>query len=263
MPRRSRNRSTFEEFAEEFEHLPLVAGILVALVLAGIGWVLPLIFPMQGLSLAGSFALIGHYLIWLLAFMVAASSLFGATRRWFERRRFDSGMAITDLTWSQFEGYLAEYYRRRGCSVRSRGGASADGGVDLVIEDASGRRIVQAKHWKTRSVGVVPLRALWGVLGDEDAQGAVFVTSGAFTPDAEAFANGKRLELVSGDQLRRMVAEVKGTTPVFGEAPSAAETCPQCGRGTLQRRLARRGPNAGAYFFGCSRYPDCRYTRSA
>jgi hypothetical protein len=37
----------------------------------------------------------------------------------------------------------------------------------------------------------------------------VVVTSGTFTPDAIHFAEGKRLELIDGDQLRRLIAEIR------------------------------------------------------
>jgi len=37
-------------------------------------------------------------------------------------------------------------------------------------------------------------------------------------------------------------------------------TCPKCG-GKLVPRTARKGPNAGKQFYGCSRFPSCRYTR--
>ena len=38
-------------------------------------------------------------------------------------------------------------------------------------------------------------------------------------------------------------------------------SCPKCGK-SMMRRLARRGPNAGNYFWGCSGYPDCRGIRN-
>lgn len=260
--RRSQEKPLFEEIAEQFGDLPARAGIFVSIVLAATGWVIPILVPRDGLSLSGSLALIASYLAWGLAFLILVSTLVGAARRRFDRARFDSTVSLDDLSWAQFEGYLAEYFRRRGSSVTYRGGSSADGGVDLVLEDASGRRIVQAKHWKARRVGVVELRSLWGVREDENARGAVLVTSGDFTPDARAFAQGKELELINGRELRDLIAEVTGgegkAVPV---AATVTETCPKCGRGTLQRRLARRGANAGGYFFGCSRFPECGYTR--
>ena len=42
--------------------------------------------------------------------------------------------------------------------------------------------------------------------------------------------------------------------------PADAPTCPRCGK-PMRRRTARKGPNAGNPFWGCSRYPDCRGTR--
>ena len=85
-----------------------------------VGWILPVFLPVTGLSLAGSLAIAGRYLVWLLAFMVFAATGVGVARRWFDGRRFDSGVKINDLTWSQFEGYLAEYFRRLGASVTYR-----------------------------------------------------------------------------------------------------------------------------------------------
>lgn len=43
-------------------------------------------------------------------------------------------------------------------------------------------------------------------------------------------------------------------------APGGAPTCPRCNSG-MRQRLARRGRNAGNYFWGCSRYPSCKGTR--
>lgn len=37
--------------------------------------------------------------------------------------------------------------------------------------------------------------------------------------------------------------------------------CPRCSA-PLVVRTAKKGPNAGSQFLGCSRYPDCRYTRN-
>lgn len=38
--------------------------------------------------------------------------------------------------------------------------------------------------------------------------------------------------------------------------------CPRCGS-NLVKRTARKGPNAGSEFLGCSNYPKCRFTKNA
>jgi restriction system protein len=42
---------------------------------------------------------------------------------------------------------------------------------------------------------------------------------------------------------------------------SSETTCPKCGAEVVLR-TARQGPNAGKQFYGCSRYPACRYVRN-
>jgi restriction system protein len=262
MSRKRATKSTFDEALDAFVRLPVKVGLIVAVGLFVLGWALPVIFSGES-GFAALYAQGGRSILWLLAAIVAVAAVIGAAGRLIDRDRLNSTREIDDLTWTEFEAYLAEYFRRRGAAVTNRGGALADGGVDLVLDDASGRRIVQAKHWKGRRVGVVPLRALWGILDDERAQGAIVVTSGEFTPDALEFAEGKRLELIGRDQLERLIAGVKGSgVPVAATPEAAPRPCPQCSRGVLQKRLARRGQNAGSYFLGCSRFPDCRYTAS-
>src|SRR5712692_117633 len=155
MPRKRADDSILDEIAKTFEQVPAKVGLFTALVLVVFGLILPLIF--SGSDLTGAFAVTGRFLLWAFAVAVTIGAAVGATRRSRDRSRFDSTVSLDDLTWREFEGYLGEYYRRRGATVTPRGGAARDGGVDLVLDDASGRRIVQAKHWKRRRVGVVPL----------------------------------------------------------------------------------------------------------
>lgn len=42
---------------------------------------------------------------------------------------------------------------------------------------------------------------------------------------------------------------------------SSTNTCPVCG-GKLVLRTAKKGPNAGNLFYGCSNYPKCKYTKN-
>ena len=63
--------------------------------------------------------------------------------------------------------------------------------------------LVQCKHWKVYKVGVSPgARAVWHP-DAEKADHAILVTTGKFTQDAKAFAAGKPMELIDGEQLSR------------------------------------------------------------
>jgi restriction system protein len=217
--------------------------------------------------IAGIWVLFGRWLIWILAGLVFAYTFVGVGRRFIDRRTFDANDDPAALTWSQFERLIGEFYRRNGATVSPRGGPMADAGVDLSLRYPSGEQlIVQCKHWKDRLVGVKPLRELWGVLDDEKADGAIFVTSGSFSVDALAFARGKQLELIDGPKLREMIAEVKRRQPgvsVAEHAPTPnGPLCPRC-ESPMVLRIARRGANAGEKFWGCSTYPKCQGTRPA
>jgi len=263
-PSRSR-KSIVELYAEPFADLPPLAGIIAGVVLGVAGWIAPLFSG--GSATTAIWLQFGRWFLWLFAFAVLAYTGVGAWRRASDGRTFDSTDDLAGLTWRQFERYVGEFYRRRGFTVTPRGGAVSDGGVDLNLTDASGERlIVQCKHWRNRHVGVRPLRELWGVLSDERANGAIFITSDTFTPDAIAFAAGKRLELIDGPKLRTMIAAVKGSgaaeaAPVPAD-PAGVPQCPRCGS-PMVLRTATRGANAGKQFWGCSTYPACKGTQPA
>jgi restriction system protein len=259
---RSKN-SLLEQIAEPFADLPPLAGMIAAILLGILGWLAPLF---GGASAIATISLeFGRWLAWLLGFLVLGYTVAGVVRRAIDSRRFDATDDPARLTWSQFERLIAEFYRRQGATVTTRGGPTSDGGVDLSITDRTGDRlIVQCKHWKSRLVGVKPLRELWGVMSDEKADGAIFVTSGTFSADAASFAQGKRLELIDGSKLRAMIAQVKGTLSTPSAArPDQALTVPRCPRcsSPMLLRTAKRGSHSGEQFWGCSTYPKCEGTR--
>ena len=256
-------KSLLEQLAEPFADLPPLAGLIAAILLAVVGWTAPLFVGTS--AIATILVQFGKWFVWLLAGLVLAYTIVGVWRLFIDRRTFDITDDLARLTWSQFERLIAEFYRRKGATVTSLGGSMADGGVDLnVIYPAGERLIVQCKHWKNRHVGVKPLRELWGVLDDEKADGATFVTSGSYTADALAFARGKQLELIDGAKLRAMMAELKGTppaAPVAEPVQSASNPlCPRC-ESPMVLRTARRGANTGEQFWGCSTFPKCQATR--
>lgn len=116
-------------------------------------------------------------------------------------------VALELLTWREFEHLVGEFFRRKGFNVEQRGGHETDGGVDLVASIGEDRYLVQCKHWRVQRVGVKVVREICSVAAAESAAGVFVVTSGTFTEEARRFVEENRIdiELIAGDQLRRMI----------------------------------------------------------
>ncbi|MGA7982109.1 MAG: topoisomerase DNA-binding C4 zinc finger domain-containing protein [Chromatiaceae bacterium] len=66
------------------------------------------------------------------------------------------------------------------------------------------------------------------------------------------------MDLWDGAKLTAVIRGVQGRPRAFN---ATAPACPTCGA-TMVKRVAKRGAHSGQSFWGCSRYPDCRGTRS-
>lgn len=217
-------------------------------------------------QLLKTLATVGQYLLSFVFLLGAAMSFFGRKKREHllsETKQRSKQNALLDMSWREFEMLVGEVFRQRGFTVVELGGNSPDGGVDLVLKKSSETHLVQCKQWKAFKVGVEVVRELFGVMAAKGAVSGYVVTSGVFTSEAKAFADGRNIELIDGAKLTRMIQEVKSSneaSPKIVYETGNASTCPKCGS-AMVRRNARRGSNAGQAFFGCSQYPACRGTR--
>lgn len=169
--------------------------------------------------------------------------------------------ALESISWSDFEILTAEVFRRKGFRVERCGGNGADGGIDLQMWHGKDKYLVQCKQWKSTKVGVNVVRELFGVMSASGAVGGFVVASGDFTKDAQKFADGRSIELVSTDLMLRLVQQTLDNG-AEEYSPSGTPSCPSCGSDMVMRS-ATRGAMAGSDFWGCSRYPSCRGTRPA
>jgi restriction system protein len=185
------------------------------------------------------------------------------------------GVALLEgMGWNQFELLAADGFRQRGYVVSETGG-SGGRAVDMVLTRNQEQFLVDCKPWRSRAVGVAPLRELHGLMAARGAAGGFVLTSGIFTPEALQFAAGRHLELIDGSRLRDLLhAREEKTLPVVirREAPFfdttlppsdwrlRAQPCPLCGGPMIERVLAQ-GPMAGRRVLGCSHYPLCEGTR--
>jgi restriction system protein len=183
--------------------------------------------------------------------------------------------ALDGMSWREFEMLVGEAFRLQGFGVSETGGGGADGGVDLVLSKGTEKFLVQCKQWKAYKVGVDVVRELYGVMAAKGATGGFVVTSGSFSEDAKAFADGRNVKLVDGHRLFGLIKQARqslssrvdatdGLHPVAPLSPpsvaAGATACPACGSGMV-KRTAKKGANAGGQFWGCSQYPSCRGVR--
>ncbi|WP_173864830.1 restriction endonuclease [Streptomyces roseifaciens] len=102
-----------------------------------------------------------------------------------------------------FEALVAQLFRARGMQavMTTR---SNDGGVDVEALDpdpiSGGRIIVQVKRYR-KTVPPTAVRDLYGTVQGAGANKGVLVTTSGFGPGSYAFANGKPLTLVPGEEL--------------------------------------------------------------
>ena len=225
-------------------------------------------------SIITGLASVGQYLVPIVGLVGAALSFIRRRQR--EALIADvaeskSANALDGMSWREFELLVGEAYSLQGYRVTETGGGGADGGVDLVLAKGGEKFFVQCKQWKAYKVGVDVVRELYGVMAAKGATGGFVVTSGRFTTDAKAFADGRNVHLVDGTMLFALIKQVKlpqatkqstTPTPLQSDNPVASEpTCPQCGS-RMVKRTARKGGNAGEEFWGCSKFPTCRGVRT-
>lgn len=285
-----RKSSPIEDLFEITAALPWWAGIILSLIayvvlhhyaIADVRTVAApgQIGQMMTNQILKTFADFGQYILPIVFISGAIASFFGRRKR-AELLRIvggeGSGNALRGLSWQDFELLVGEAFRMKGYSVTETGGGGADGGIDLVLKKNGEVFLVQCKQWRAFKVSVNIVRELFGVMAAKGATGGFVVTSGIFTKEASAFAQGRNIELIDGPALASMIDRVKATQPQqihpdfsYSQLNTANPmdikenpSCPKCG-GVMVKRTATKGANAGGTFWGCSAFPKCRGVRNA
>ena len=242
-----------------------VSVVLAMVVFVALRWLAPAFFgdTQMGRAMGQGIAKLAPLPAGLLLMFAVGSAVFALKKR----RLVDGQTSLETLrgvSWKHFEWLVAEAYRRKGYDVEESLGGGADGGIDLVLRKGGATTLVQCKQWKVFSVGAPVIREIFGLLTHHQASRAIIITSGRFTREAEAFAQGKPIELINGPQLLALVqgvqtGNIQPVEPASSIRPLALG-CPKCG-GVMVVRTAKRGANAGNSFWGCSTYPACKGTR--
>jgi hypothetical protein len=178
------------------------------------------------------------------------------------RRTYETRQQLAALTPVEFEQWCAHRLRELGYSVRHVGG-QGDHGIDLFAEKDGELTVVQCKRFTgTRTVGEPQIRDLYGAMHAEKAVRAIVITAGYFTAEASSWARGKPIDLWDADRIVKSRSSAM-TLPAIDQLVPVSNVnatelrCDQCG----SEMLVRRNGSTGESFYGCSRYPSCRFTR--
>jgi len=114
--------------------------------------------------------------------------------------------AVGAMSWRDFSAVMEKAFRRDGYEVVRVDAA----GVDFEMRKAGRKTLVNCKRWKVGRTGVEPLRELLAARERHEADEVVYVATGQVTEQAGRYAAGKRIRLMQGEDLARLL---QGTLP--------------------------------------------------
>ena len=286
---RRRKSSALDDFLELVAMMPWWAGVLLALLayvlLHRFSQPVPVsdfkLGSMATVAVRSAGATLASYAQYVIPVLCLVGAAMSAWRRKMRQAlvgnvaQSKGADALNGMSWRHFELLVGEAFRLQGFRVAETGGGGADGGVDLVLSKGGEKFLVQCKQWKAYKVSVEVVRELYGVMAAQGATGGFVVTSGSFSSDAQKFAQGRNVKLIDGERLFGLIQQAKRSLAVANKmtpdvrapqrpdgATAPGPACPSCGA-DMVKRTAKKGPNVGQTFWGCSTYPACRGIRSS
>lgn len=172
-------------------------------------------------------------------------------------------LSLNGLEPEAFELLVGEIFRRQGYAIEISGGVGADGGNDLTLRKEGQHILVQCRHWSSWKVSAPSIQEFYGTIMAAGATHGIFVTSGAYTREARAFAEEKPIQLIDRVELDRLVAEfslpgenlcaMDHWIDLFASSVSVVDpACPFCGGSMKLKRGFQARP-----FWNCQTFPRC------
>ena len=115
--------------------------------------------------------------------------------------------AVRAMSWEDFSSALSDAFREDGYTVSRLTGAPAD----FELAKAGRISLVACRRWKVARTGVDPLRDLVDTQRVREAHECIYVTTGEITDGARAFALEKKIRLIYGADLAKLLPRVRRT----------------------------------------------------
>lgn len=114
--------------------------------------------------------------------------------------------SLKSLSWYDFELLTMELYNQMGWEVRGNEKKGADGGVDVWMKRGSTTAIVQCKRYESSPVTIKLIREMYGLKHEYDVDEVYIITTSRFTKECHPFAKGKKMTLIDGKALVKLIA---------------------------------------------------------
>lgn len=178
------------------------------------------------------------------------------------KKRIEKAMVTENydsMSGEDFEEFCADILRGNGFTDVEVTKASGDHGVDVLAKKDGIKYAIQCKRY-SKPVGNKAVQEVYSGKDIYKADVAVVMSNMDFTAQAIEDAKKLKVELWNRDKIYSL--QKAGNKEIIS-APVKEEilVCPSCG-GELVLRTAKKGPNVGSQFYGCSNYPNCKYTRN-
>src|SRR3954470_18563397 len=155
---------------------------------------------------AGAFGGIRLFMPWEMALFAAAPFMLIAMYVCWKQLRAPSegriAKTLERLAAMPREGFAAALeagWRREGYEV-----SKASGAYDRELRREGKVSLVVCRRWKAERTGVEPLRELHAAGRKREAEEVIYVAAGGITGQAQAFAAGNSVRLVSGAELAKL-----------------------------------------------------------
>lgn len=117
------------------------------------------------------------------------------------------------LSWDDFELLTMELFKKKGWNVKGNEKKGADGGVDVWIEKTSFTKknisaIVQCKRYDDALVTIKVIREMFGLMHEYEVDEVYIVTTSRFTKECYHFIEGKKITLIDGVTLVKMIKKM-------------------------------------------------------
>jgi restriction system protein len=201
----------------------------------------------------------------MLPFLLALLGIVIVVTRAIKVAKVAKAMVTDDydyMTGEEFEEFCADILRGNGYTNVEVTKASGDHGVDILASKDGLRYAIQCKRY-SKSVGNKAIQEAYSGKDIYKADVAVVMSNMDFT--SQAIDDARKLGVELWDRNKIYTLQKRGNVVIEESVTSDNDSdeliCPNCG-GNLVIRTAKRGARVGKMFYGCSNFPNCRYTRN-